>query len=413
MSYAVQVFTDRALSAEDLRRMLSGTGLAVDDADGAAPSLTVIRGARAQYSFTLGLPVAVAPEDVPEQVTGVALAPSFMYELLVEGSSPVEVPHAVRFARRLAQASGGVVLDLQTGQVWVRGKLRATKPVEHGTIDIVEIHWYVRPDGAGARAAGAWLEVARRHLPEALPRRFGPTEPLSMRLNVDGSDAFVALAADETMSVYFKASAPCIEGSVAGGSGGPGVCSHALSLHRDPLHDPRWRGSLQRLFVEFATATRAVFACAEVRRGVEWSGRQVWFGPNAERISYLAARGRWAGLPPSPVWWSWFGPDYVPLVTEHLPAEQVVHVDDGLFHARGEEPLDRDQLTAAFGRSAAAPEQPSRLRGLFSRSTRRPATPRTWLPAELLPVEDRSNPNLHNPPLTPATIMPAGLRGKR
>ena len=336
MSYDVQVFALQALTADDLRRLVAEAGLAVDDADDATEFLTVVRGARARYSFTLGLPVAVEAEDVPEEVTVALLGPSYLYELMVEGSSTTETPHAVRFARRLAQASAGVVLDQQTGQVWARGKLRAAPPVQRGTIDIVELRWYVRSEATGAHAATTWLDLARRHLPEALPRRFGSYEPLPMKLDVHGPDAFVQAVAAETLSVYYNASAPCIDGSMAGGASGLGMHSHGLSVHRKALADPRWRAALQRLFMAFAAATDAVFASAEVQRGVEWSGRSTWFGPTAERTTYLAARGQWAGLLPYPAWWSWFGPDYAPLVLDPLPAEQVVHVAGGVFHARGE-----------------------------------------------------------------------------
>lgn len=231
----------------------------------------MVRGARARYSFTLDLPVAIEAEDVPEEVTAALLGPSYLYEVLVEGSSSVETPHAVRFARRLAQASAGVVLDQQTGRIWARGKLRAAPLVQRGMIDVVELRWYVHPEGTGARAAETWLELARRHLPEALPRRFGSYEPLPMTLKVDGPDAFVEAAAVETMALGYNASAPCIEGSMAGGASGTGVHSHGLSVHREALADPRWRTALQRLFVEFAAATDAVLPLP--RCSAAWSGR--------------------------------------------------------------------------------------------------------------------------------------------
>jgi hypothetical protein len=254
----------------------------------------------------------------------------------------------VRFGRRLAQASSGVVLDQQTGQTWARGKLRVSTPVQRGKIDIVELRWYLQADDSAESAAKAWLDVARRFLPEALPRRFGPVEPLAMKLEVDGPDAFVRALAGEDMSLYFKASTPCIEGNLAGGVRGQGVRSHALSVHRAPLNDPRWHDALERLFVEFASRTDAFLASAEVQRGLEWSGRSIWFGANVERTTYLAAHGGWAGLLPYPAWWTWFGPEYAPLVVDHLPAEQVQLLGDCLFHARGAAPLDRDQLTAAW-----------------------------------------------------------------
>jgi hypothetical protein len=407
LSYDVQVFAQRALSSDDVRTLLGAAGLKVDEEASSASSLTVVRGARVRYSFTLGSPVPIEAEDVPEEVTAVLLGTAYLYELMVEGSSATETPHAVRFARRLATASDGVVVDQQSGEVWTRGKSRAVPVMQRGMTDIVEVRWYVPPEGTGARAADAWLSLARRHLPEALPRRFGPVEPLSMKLESDGAGAFVDAVAAETMSVYFKGTAPCIEGSMAGGAGRPGVRSHGLSVHRGALVDPRWRDAVRRLFVEFAAATAAVYASAEVVRGVEWSGRSVGFGPAAERVTYLAARGRWAGLPPYPVWWSWFSPEYTPLVRDHLPADEVVDVGAGMFHGRGGEPLDRGQLTAALVHPAEAPRRG--LSNLFSRRPT-PTSPATWLPAHLLPVVDESDPRLHNPPLTRATTLPGGLQ---
>lgn len=406
MSYDVQVFAQRALSSDDVRTLLGDAGLRVDDEASSAASLTVVRGAQARYSFTLGLPVPIEAEDVPEEVTAVLLGAAYLCELMVEGSSATETPHAVRFARRLATASDGVVVDQQSGEVWTRGKSRAVPVVQRGTTDIVQVRWYVPPEGTGTRAADAWLRLARRYLPEALPRRFGPVEPLSMKLELDGAEAFVHAVAAETMSLYFKGTAPCIGGSMAG-CRAAGVHSHGLSMHRNALVDPRWREALRCLFVEFASATEAVYASAEVQRGVEWSGRGVGFGPSAERLTYLAGRGTWAGLPPYPVWWSWFGPAYVALVREHLPADEVVDSGAGLFHGRGGEPLDRGQLTASLGHPAEAPRRA--LSSIFSRRPT-PMSPSTWLPAHLLPVVDESDPRLYNPPLTPATTMPDGLQ---
>lgn len=146
---------------------------------------------------------------------------------------------------------------------------------------------------------------------------------------------------------------------------------------------------------------------------MEWSGRSTWFGPTAERTTYLAARGRWAGLLHYPAWWFWFGPDYVPLVLDHLPPEQLLRAGGGVFHARSEEPLDRDQLTGALSGPPAAREPRRPLRGLLVGRREGRAPVPTWLPAELLPVADDSDASLYNPQLIPAATMPVGLRVDR
>jgi hypothetical protein len=382
LSYDLHVFSQRALDGHELRELLAAAGLGWEEPAGAAGpsgSSTVTRGAGGRYCFTLGRPAPV--EDEPDEVAAVLLGATCLYELLVEGSAASEIPHAVRFARRLAEASSGVVVDQQSGQTWSKGRLRTPDRVERGTIAVVQLTWYTAQDDAGGGDARAWLELARR-LPEALPRRFGPVEPLAMTWDGDGPEAFVAGAATGNGTLYFKASSPCIGGGVAGSASRGPVRSHSLSVHREPLADPRWRDALQRFFVGFAARTGACFACAEVQRGLEWSGRSIAYGGRSERTTYLAARGRWAGLLPYPTWWAWYGPEYVPLVVDHLPAGQVERVGDALFHRRGAEPLDRDQLGPA-------------------------GSP---LPAELLAAVDPADAHYFNPPLTPASTMPPTLR---
>ena len=104
------------------------------------------------------------------------------------------------------------------------------------------------------------------------------------------------------------------------------------------------------------------------------------------------------------MWWTWFGPEYISLVAAHLPADQVEPTATGLFHWRSEKPVDRDELLKPLTPPAAG--------GGIRRLLRRDVVaepPRSWLPAELLPVVDRSDPRLHNPPVTPALVRPASL----
>jgi hypothetical protein len=63
---------EESLSSDSSPELVAAVGLGVDDAEGDAGSLTVVRGAKGKYCFTLGLPVAVELEDVPEgYITGV------------------------------------------------------------------------------------------------------------------------------------------------------------------------------------------------------------------------------------------------------------------------------------------------------------------------------------------------------
>ena len=175
--------------------------------------------------------------------------------------------------------------------------------------------------------------------------------------------------------------------------------SHSLKLLAEPLAEEAWRTALQRFFVDFAESVGAVLATAEVVRNVRWPGRSLGYDGNTERATHVAQRGYWAGLPPYPIWWAWFGHEYAQLVREHLPADQLEVRDAGLFHWRLDAPADRDSLRAQL----QPPREETRGR-LFRRKQDRP--PAAWLPAELLATEDRSDPNLYNPPLIPAQVRP-------
>lgn len=101
MSYDVAVYTKRQVSGEELRELVvQGSKLEAEIASD--QSLTVTRGVRRRYSFGVGGPDPVDNEDVPGEVAAVLLGARYVYWVVVEGTIETEIPHAVRFARRLA-----------------------------------------------------------------------------------------------------------------------------------------------------------------------------------------------------------------------------------------------------------------------------------------------------------------------
>ncbi|MCL2781783.1 MAG: hypothetical protein FWD74_09930 [Actinomycetia bacterium] len=388
MSYDLQIYATTALPAAELRALVAAAGFGADDDVAGEGLLSVVRGARRAYCFTLGGPAGVKLEDIPEEIVAVLIGATCVFEVVVEGSSSTSIPHAVRFARRLAQAVGGAVLDRQTGATWSRGKLRACAPVERGVISVVELCLYVAVPFDPADTAAAWTALSRRYLPEALPRRYGTLEPLRHKLQDGGDAAFRDFVGQADYMVFTATTRPALDGSLgAGPDNGRKAAWHSLTVLRDALDEPGWRAAARAFFIEFARATNAVFASAEVIRAMEWSGLGLSLTAATERHISPAFGGGWAGLPPYPVWWSWFGADYAPLVAEHLPAQRIERHGTGLFHWRGEEPRDRDQLAAELPGAAAG----------------------SWLPAELLLVVNDPDCRWRTPSLTRARVLPIRL----
>ncbi|WP_420180237.1 hypothetical protein [Paenarthrobacter sp. TA1.8] len=100
-------------------------------------------------------------------MTAAVLGAGVMYRVLVEGTDPVSIPHAVRFARRLAKGGNGAA------------------------------RWYHLMDEVRDDFPQRYLDLARQYLPEALPKRFGSYEPLQGNLARDGDQAFVKFFAED------------------------------------------------------------------------------------------------------------------------------------------------------------------------------------------------------------------------
>jgi hypothetical protein len=377
MSYDLRVFGS-AIDVATLRAAITVTGLDVES--GSGDVLIVVRGARRRYSFSVGVPLLVEPEDVPVEVVAAVLGPTHLVEITVEGYTASEIPHAVRAARRVAAAMDGAVLDPQTDEVFRRGRARSSERVERGLVSIVDVTWYVRSqDDDSSRAAAAFVDAAERHLPEALPRRYGSYEPLQQRWADGGKDAFVSFVGSETATVSTGGTGLVQSGTIGHAwRGDRRVHSHGLTVLAEPLEDTRWSLALEAMFLHFAQAVEAIHATAEVVRGIEWSGRSLSFRAHDEHSVYLAYKGRWHGLTPHPVWLSWFGREYAPLVRDHLPTDMTVECDGGLLHRRSETPKDRDALDPSWlpPEYLAVPPEP----GWWAHMSKIPAA---YLPAML------------------------------
>jgi hypothetical protein len=336
MSYDVQVFGRRQveLSAD----FVAGSPGLVLGRDG-----RVLRGRRATYSFTVDGPFEVEPEDVPEEVLAHVLEPRWMWAILVEGSSQAEIPHAVKFAKRLAKAVEGAALDQQTGEVRAKVGSRATvAPPKDTRIDLLELHWYAFADAAPSDPVDDWTELCGRYLPEALPRRYGEYEPLQHRLDRDGPEVLRELVRMDE-DPFFSATKPCLDGSFFRNDD---ILTIRLSLHESAVRDPGWQAAARRLFVAYAERRAAFLAIGEIVGRVLWNGRSTSYDGREENTFSLSRRDeRWVGLTPYPVWWSWYGDSYRPLVESHLDPAEVTAYPTGLFHQASPEPRRRKRLT--------------------------------------------------------------------
>lgn len=185
-------------------------------------------------------------------------------------------------------------------------------------LDVLTVRWYERREGPGP-IVPRWLAAARAHLPEAVPRRFGDSEPLRGRFDHEG-DAGLAAAHDRAEQLLFLAGTPPVHAASLAArpttSWGP-VAAHTLHAERGAADDR------VRAFALALAGRHTLYVSASVCRDVLLDRGTLVHDRSGGEEPYLAALGEWVGLPPEPPLWCWFGPAYVPLVRRHVHAEAV------------------------------------------------------------------------------------------
>jgi hypothetical protein len=192
--------------------------------------------------------------------------------------------------------------------------------VPERTVDVVSLHWYVRPAEALPGLARRWAQACVEHLPEALPQRYGDLEPLRGRWHTGGGeDGFVAAHAAASQFLFLGPGGartdalPAVLGGALPAAGrpsyfGPTDSAH-LTVERGAWDDPELRARLDAFVLAVATGPGTIAVVADDEDGRIWTGRTLVYvgGPVPP---YLAPLGEWLGLPPERPRWCWLGPDY-------------------------------------------------------------------------------------------------------
>lgn len=355
-------------------------GLHADPEKSDGTGVVVLRGVKRGYSFTVDGPFSVEAEDVPEEITALLPDAATMFQVLV-GSEETEIPHGIRFARKLAKACHGLVMDEQTSEVWpTRAAEAQPKPREPRPVDNVWLHWLLHEDDLPTDFLERYLQIAQELLPESVPVRFGKYEPLYMSIESDGVQGFIReyyRNDANAWDIYYKNPSPVRYGSISGPelARGRPFTRITMTLDRPALEDTALRAALRLFFVTVASELGAVYASAEVIKGND-----------IVRSPYLyMPPWQWVGFPPYPLWWVWAGPRLKPEIGRFF-GSKATECSGGLFRAFSDEPLDRRLLTDVLGRENLP-----------------------WIPAEYSGTYSDDQ-DMQVDPLTTATVIPAVLR---
>lgn len=403
MSYDLTIAAHQKPTREAIEAWATEQGFeVVAAADG--HSFTIRKAGRgdAGYICEVWGPDPAEPEDFDEELAAACLSPKWMLQVTTPYSMPkANFARARALARYIAEHSDGAAYDPQEERLlWPRGKQTRTpsRTTEQET-SMLTLEWFVAPS-RWPDAAARLISLLAPRCPEALPTRYGSWEPPPYRFDPVEPGPFVEFVArSEDGDGFWYASRPSFGGSF--------IAPHADKRARPEderfrigklevsfdgnliATDERWREAIVDLFVRGAETFAAFFAAAQMEPGwtVSRNNRPRATAAMVQESEHFLRGRLWQGLPPVPVWLSFYGEPYRELVRDvlHRPPQPIERSRRGVLGrlTRSDDVRPSEQV-----------EVDDRRGGIFVRLSRDPLArrqlPRLPLPDELTYRERRA-----------------------
>jgi hypothetical protein len=306
--------------------------------------------------FTADGPYAVQAVDLDEEL--LAVVPHSRWGMLISrpaAAGDEGIRRALIVATAIARANRGAVYDPQTETLVFPLRAVAKQSARESRVRLVSLTWLVAQNRALADIAKTWLGLVRRFFPEAVPSRYDTTEPMQHQLEPGGEDDFYAFweAANREVIpwVLFKSAAPCFGGIVS--LLGPSPTKHqpiAIQMDFDGGYleaNAASRRACTDLFRAVAEDLGCFYAAGHVERNWIVARRNLSTDSQTETL-HILKKTEWLGLPPFPVWLSWYGGPYKERVRPSLERVSFEENPEGLLLRLGDMPQDVDQVSGRF-----------------------------------------------------------------
>lgn len=274
------------------------------------------------WQITIGKPQAVEPEDVPVEASELLPGLSFLAELSLE---PISAPKSaystlMAAAQTVAEELAGVVEDPQEESLKLpRGTTRYVKPQRQERFAVLDLSWwYLKSPLRVSDGAAEFLAVLRRHVPEAVPRRYGLWEPPPYKTEETGVDALVAFLAenlDELLVLYAKRPVVGVHIADCKGAAHPqfGFRANHISIQIEVqvLEQQGWERAVRNLWRDVSRFLQPFYGEARVLSDY-LRGRATPMSDMRTAVHPVRS-WFWRGLPPEPGLALVLGPPYTEL----------------------------------------------------------------------------------------------------
>jgi hypothetical protein len=307
--------------------------------------------------FTADGPYALQADDVDEELLVVMPRPRWGMSISRPAATGDEgIRQAIIVATAIAKANRGAVYDPQTEKLGFPLPAVAIHAAAETRVRLIRLTWLVPQNVALGEIASGWLGLVRRYFPQAVPARYDTTEPMQHRLEPGTEKAFYSFweAANREVIlpwVLFKSAAPCFGGNVS--LLGPDPSKYQpVSIQMDfdggylESNEASRRACID-LFRAVAEDLGCFYAVGHVERNWIVARRNLSADSQTETLHVLK-KSEWLGIPPFPVWLSWYGSPYGEMVRSSLEGFSFEDKAEGLLLLMGDIPQDLDQLNGRF-----------------------------------------------------------------
>jgi hypothetical protein len=366
MSYDLTVATHEQPDRKALDAWAAEKGFVVVDAGVDSLVIEKSSGRGDRFVCEVNGPHAAEADDFADELAAACLAPHWMIQISVPYSTPkANISHARSLARWLAEQNAGAAFDPQEDAlVWPRGSSkRVPRRAADEITTVLALEWFLAPSRWEA-APHRLLYLARRLCAEALPTRYGQWEPLQHRFDPERPEEFERFLV-ENDDAFWHASRPSFGGSCFG----PNAEKYALPEEepqriahiginfdgRVIASDHRWLETVVDLFSAVAADVGAFYAAAQVETG--WTvtrNNRLLASASTDTGEHFLRRRLWQGLPPVPVWLSWYGSPYRELVAPFVRPEAL------------ESAVPRPPTSGLLARFSKRPAAPAPVRPLIT-----------------------------------------------
>ena len=247
--------------------------------------------------------ISVDPEDVPEQIGALLPGIAHLIRISVEPSHAPKTAHQLlmRSARSLAKAGHGAIYDPQDDSLALGAGVKKFAPTRKAELDqTLMLSWWFGPDALATKAGFEELvQLLRRHLPDALPRRYGTFEPPEHRLSETGEAHLVKFLATEGkafMPVLFP-HRPVTDFSIHlpdqyGQSikwGGFRANTISIQILAAALRQPGWERQIRHFWQQMCEFLQPFYGDVRHMAGVQPHPVRAWFWRGFPRTCGVAA----------------------------------------------------------------------------------------------------------------------------